>query len=158
MRGFILPVGKAPPAKLPPPRRGQYDWMVEGTKPSAGTSAPPPPVPPERGGGSPRVRVEIEIVQRKSFPSTGTRTGRIAAVLWASIATILAISLAGCAQAETFSTHRLGSTSYTEGSDGTRAQSYDLGSSTFTDIQRRDGSTTRCRSFMLGSTRQTTCD
>ncbi len=55
---------------------GEFDYLLKPIRKDApkdfvrkgATLTSPPPTPPERGGGSPRVRIEIEIVDRRGQP------------------------------------------------------------------------------------------
>ncbi len=138
---------------LPPPKRGQYDYLwKEGTKPLAGTLAPPPPPPPERGGGNPRIRVEIEIVQRT--PPRKDRSGA-ALAFWIVVA-VIAVA-ATTARGETITSYKLGATTYYRGSEGSSGMTYRQGSTDYGEFTTPDGRRTICTSFMLGSARQTSC-
>jgi hypothetical protein len=51
------------------PRRGAFDYLLDGMHDL-------PPRPPERGGGGPqRIRIEIEIVDRRAQPARRSRGG-----------------------------------------------------------------------------------
>ena len=94
MCGYPGPIGDNVGTMLtrqkPPPQRGSFDYLIEPV-----IRAPvPPPLPPEHGGRHPqRIRIEIEITDRRLPPRPQGRFGTITLILLL-IAVLMA--LAGC--------------------------------------------------------------
>ena len=66
--------------------------------------------------------------------------------------------VASLARGETITSYKLGSTTYYRGSEGSSGMTYRQGSTDYGEFTDPDGRRIICRSFMLGSTRQTNCD
>jgi hypothetical protein len=119
------------------------------------------PTPPERGGGGPqRIRIEIEIIDRRAQQAQRSRGG----VLQLLVALILLSLLFGGfshARPSNWSSYQLGGTRYYEGSDQDggqwRGQSYRLGTTTYSDFEGPNGEHQHCESYRLGSTTYTDC-
>lgn len=127
------------------PKRGSFDYLLE-----------TPPPPPEPGGG-PRVRIEIEIVQRT--PPAKPRGYRIGTITLGLIVILLWASLA---HAQTWSQYRLGGTTYMQGTDQNggswTGQQYRLGGTTYGSFTGPNGESRNCSSYRLGSTTYTDCN
>ena len=99
----------------PPPPRGSFDYLIEPV-----IRAPvPPPLPPEHGGRHPqRIRIEIEITDRRLPPRPQGRFGTITLILLL-IAVLMA--LAGCtstrAQPSSWQSYREGFMTMHQGTD-----------------------------------------
>jgi hypothetical protein len=81
--------------KTKTPPRGAFDYLLRDVDKTIWRDADlgdAPPAPPERGGGGPRVRVEIEIVQRPPAPR---REWAINKVLFWVVAIMLIAGLLG---------------------------------------------------------------
>jgi hypothetical protein len=90
------------------PRRGAFDYLLDGMHDL-------PPRPPERGGGGPqRIRIEIEIIDRRARPAP--RGGGVLTFLLALLLLGLLFGR-GHAQPANWESHQLGSTHYYQGTD-----------------------------------------
>ena len=72
--------------KTKPPPRGAYDYLLGPLQPPTPADPPAvrPPEPPERGGRPQRIRIEIEITDRRAVPPQ-RRGGGIGAVLFSIV-------------------------------------------------------------------------
>ena len=108
-------VGTMLTRQKPPPPRGSFDYLIEPV-----IRAPvPPPLPPEHGGRHPqRIRIEIEITDRRLPPRPQGRFGTITLILLL-IAVLMA--LAGCtstrAQPSSWQSYREGFMTMHQGTD-----------------------------------------
>jgi hypothetical protein len=124
------------------------------------TVLPPqgPLEPPERGGGPRRIRIEIEIIDRRALKPPPNNFW--AAPLWLLLFLLLA-ALAH-AQPTSWESHRDGFMTRYQGTDrdgrSWSGTSYKQGFTTYSDFAGPDGQMQRCRSWKQGWQTFTECD
>ena len=162
---------RKPPSKWDTPvRRGEFDWILRDIKDEvARATPPPPPTPPQDPPRPPgqRVRVEVEITQRK--PPARSRSGLwgVAILLWLVVAVIVLMALltggiAAHAQPSAWQSHRDGYLTRYQGTDSQgepwTGTSYQSGFTTYFDANGPHGETQHCRSWQQGWQTFTECD
>jgi hypothetical protein len=131
------------------PRRGAFDYLLDDL----------PPRPPERGGGGARIRIEIEITDRRAQQAR-PRVG-VLQLLAALILLMLLFGGLAHAQPRNWQSYQLGGTPYYQGTDqdggNWSGSSYRLGGTRYFDAYGPNGQAQHCSSYRLGSTTYTDC-
>jgi hypothetical protein len=122
-----------------------------------------PPTPPERGGGPQRIRIEIEIVDRRAPPPPcGYRFGTV--ILWLLLLAVAFALFGSTAQAQpsSWKSYQEGFVTRYQGTDAQGGQwtgnSYELFGTRHYEFNGPHGASRHCRSWQQDWQTTTECD